>query len=153
MGLDDWIDTIKDTWNDKIEDTFKGQWDDFKNTIVDTVKNKTIGQLWDDFKDGAEDVFTKGCLAVKGNESKPGCCKFNQVIKCSGKALVRYGNDLKDLSGQAFQNGCEAIGGTVDSNDKWECDVEGETGMQKYYGQLVNGSGSISTNVCISTII
>merc|ERR1712141_635687 len=98
MGLDDWIDTIKDTWNDNSED-------------------------------------------------KSGCCKFNQVIKCSGKALVRYGNDLKDLSGQAFQNGCEAIGGTVDSNDKWECDVEGETGMQKYYGQLVNGSGSISTNV------
>ena len=153
MGFGDWIDSIKDTWNDGIEDKFKGHWDDFKNEVVDTVNDKTIGQLWDDFKDGAEDVFTKGCLAVKGDENKPGCCKFNQVIKCSGKKLVEYGNDLIDLGDKAFQEGCEAIGGAVESHDKWECDVEGEEGMQTYYGKVVTGSGSIATNVSIFIII
>ena len=155
MGFGDWIDSIKDTWNDGIEDKFKGHWDDFKNEVVDTVNDKTIGQLWDDFKDGAEDVFTKGCLAVRGSEDKTGCCKLNEVIKCSAKKLVEYGNDLSDLGGKAFQNGCEAIGGTVKSNDKWECDVdvEGEVGMQTYYGKAVSGSGSIATNVSIFIII
>ena len=79
----------------------------------------------------------------------------NQVIKCSGKKLVEYGNDLIDLGDKAFKEGCEAIGGTVKSNDKWECDVdvEGEVAMQTYYGKVVSGSGSIATNVSIFIII
>ena len=150
MGIDDLVDNVKDWWNtNNIEDTFKGQWDDFKDTVVDTVNSQTIGQLWDSFKDGADDVFTSGCEAIQGSEVKSGCCTLNKIIKCSARSLVQYGNDLKDLGGQAFQDGCKAIGGTSKPNDQWECDVEGET----YLGKLVNGSGNISSNVCISIII
>ena len=158
MGLNwDWgADSIKDLWNDiDIEDTFKGKWDEFKDKVVDNVYNKTIGQMWDELKEETGDIFKSGCLAIKGSVDPSGCCKLNKVFKCTAQSLVEYGKNLKDLGGKAFEDGCEAIGGTVKSNDKWECDVDvdGEEEMKTFYGKVVDGSGSIATNVSISIII
>ena len=116
MGVDDWADSISDWWNtsgNDIANTFTGSWDSFKDTVLN---GKTVQELWNDFKDGSEELFKKGCLAIKGTEDQTGCCNLNQVIKCSGAAIKKYGAELTDKAGDAFKEGCEGIGGTVERN-------------------------------------
>ena len=136
MGIIDW-------------GVIQGTWEDLKNTVIE--HGSTIEELWDTFKYENDDVFTKGCEAISGIRNKPGCCRLNQVVKCSARSIEFYGNDLKNKVGDSFTQGCESIGGSVRLTNTLECDVDGKTFSSHKF--VRSGGSSIEVSIHIVTYV